>query len=89
MMRVQKNYKRSPVIHNSDPYAGLQVPKTSWVIVKLNLNLETRKRRGTFHAEGRMCARKGRNGKTNHGLFQSIHQICFPMLKMSLTFLMS
>lgn len=35
-----------------------RVRKTSGVILKLDLKLEARKKRGTFHAEGRMCRKQ-------------------------------
>lgn len=56
--KSKRNYARSSTRDSSDLYSGLQGQKTSEVILKLDLKLETRKKRGTFHAEGRMCTKQ-------------------------------
>ena len=53
-----RNYARSSTRYNSDHCSGLQGQKTSGVILKLDLKLEARKKRGTFHAEGKMCRKQ-------------------------------
>lgn len=49
-----RNYTRSSTRYNSEHCSGSQGQKTSGVILKL----ETRKKRGTFQAEGRMCTKQ-------------------------------
>lgn len=84
MMGVQEIMQGLQLYITVSTVLDCRVRESSWGVLRLDLSIDTRKRRSPFQAVGRRHAIKGRHGRVDHGLFHFTHQTpCLPMTRMS------